>query len=145
VNNSQVREPREDPSDIPPRERWFETDAVIEDRSSKSDASQLPKLPSKSHSPPVPASVPDEDEETEQPTRLVPLQSSAIPSIRDLLAMDGAQDKRSKRKDKKKGGKDANPEEKKKATVEAKVDRDYKRLVDLWLSFNEIDPNVRPA
>jgi hypothetical protein len=47
--------------------------------------------------------------------------------------MDGAQDKRKKRKDKKKGGKGVDPEEKKKVTAEAKADRDYKRSV--FVSF----------
>lgn len=70
----------------------------------------------------------DGDERPSQPTRLVPLQSSAIPSIKDLLAMDGAQNKRKQPKDKKKGGKDDDHKEKKKVTAEAKADRDYKRL-----------------
>lgn len=130
---NQAPESTEEPS-MNPRKRWFETD---EDQRPQPHAS---KTADKAHSPP-PTS---DEEDPEQPTRLVPLQSSAIPSIRDLLAMDGAQDKRKKRKDKKKGGKDINPEEKKKVTAEAKVDRDYKRSAfisyaqgvrcDFWLS-----------
>jgi len=107
----------EEPSTIP-RQRWFATE--------EHDASQIAKSEAKSHSPPPPTS---DEEDPDQPMRLVPLQTSAIPSIRDLLDMDGAQDKRKKRKDKKKGGKDVNPEDKKKVTAEAKADRDYKRSV----------------
>jgi IK cytokine len=114
-----------EPSMIP-RKRWFETD---EDQRPQPDTSKTAE--SKAHSPPPPTS---DEEDSEQPTRLVPLQTSAIPSIRDLLAMDGAQDKRKKRKDKKKGGKDVNPEEKKKVTAEAKVDRDYKRSAFILLA-----------
>jgi IK cytokine len=102
-------------------QRWF-----ADDEEQQPDISQIAPSTSKCHSPPPP---PSDDEEREEPTRLIPLQSSAIPSIRDLLAMDGAQDKRKKRKDKKKSGKDADLEEKKKATAEAKADRDYKRSV----------------
>jgi IK cytokine len=102
--------------------QWFVTD---EDQPPQPDTSKITQPTSKSRSPPP---LTSDDEESEQPTRLVPLQSSAIPSIRDLLVMDGAQDKRKKRKDKKKG-KDVDPEEKKKVTAEAKADRDYKRSV----------------
>lgn len=72
----------------------------------------------------------EQDEEEDQPMRLVPLSSSAIPSAKDLLAMDKAaeaNDKRRKRKqtakDKKEGG------EKTQLTAEAKADRDYQRYV----------------
>jgi hypothetical protein len=118
----QVPELREEPSTIP-GQRWFADD---EDQPPQPDTSQVAKTTSEPHSPPPPMS--DEDEEPQQPTRLVPLQTSAIPSIRDLLAMDGAQDKRKKRKGKNKGGKDVDSEEKKKVTAEARADRDYKRL-----------------
>lgn len=51
--------------------------------------------------------------------------------------MDGAEDKRKMRKNKRKGGKDVNAEEKKKVTAEAKADRDYRRSV--FLPFEEWD------
>lgn len=92
---------------------------------------------------PRPAAIPKRDptrmledgeesgEEEDQPMRLVPLTSSAIPSAKELLAMDKAaeaNDKRRKRKqmtkDKKEGGGD-----KTQLTAEAKVDRDYQRCV----------------
>ena len=78
----------------------------------------------------------DEDiDSDEQPMRLVPLASSVLPSIKDLLAMDKAAnsyDKKKIQRDKKsrKGGDDDNNDnESKKKSLEAKVDRDYKRLV----------------
>ncbi|KAF8967607.1 RED-like protein N-terminal region-domain-containing protein [Flammula alnicola] len=74
----------------------------------------------------------DEDMQDQQPTRLVPLSSSAVPSIKDLLAMDkaaGSYDKKKKRKDKKKGGDgDEDAGESKKKSLEEKIDRDYKKL-----------------
>ena len=59
--------------------------------------------------------------------RLAPLASSAVPSIRDLLAMDQEEEKREKRKAKK---------EKRKGqlTDAAKVDRDYQRYVETFSS-----------
>ncbi|KAF7356518.1 hypothetical protein MVEN_00985300 [Mycena venus] len=86
---------------------------------------------------PTPGPVDEEEEgEVEQPPmRLVPLASSALPSIKDLLAMDEAansSNKWKKKKDKKKGGKgDADDDDaapKKKMTAEVKAERDYKRL-----------------
>lgn len=75
----------------------------------------------------------DEDMDSdEQPMRLAPLASSALPSIKDLLAMDKAAssyDKKKKRNDKKSRGGGDDDDEPKKKSVEAKVDRDYKRLV----------------
>lgn len=77
----------------------------------------------------------DEDMDSdEKPMRLAPLASSVLPSIKDLLAMDKAAssyDKKRIRKDKKskRGGDDDDDNEPKKKSVEAKVDRDYKRLV----------------
>lgn len=120
-------QPSEEPSTIPiPRGGWFTT-----------DEDQSPNPPPQSHSPSAPRdpSPPEEGEDSEpeqQPTRLVPLSSSALPSIRDLLAADEAQDKNKKWKNKnkeKKGGsgKEVDSEEKKKATAEAKAERDYKR------------------
>lgn len=64
----------------------------------------------------------EEDEEGDVPTRLQPLSSSAVPSIREILAMDEQAEKEKKRKAKK---------EKKgrKLDTEGKVERDYQRYV----------------
>ncbi|SJL04031.1 uncharacterized protein ARMOST_07388 [Armillaria ostoyae] len=101
-----------------------------------------PPVTSQSKSPldvvPAPApiplpSVPDEEEEEDNddhPVRLVPLESSALPSIKDFLLMDqtaGSAEKRRKRKEKNKGAKEAVGESKK-LNAEAKADRDYKKL-----------------
>ncbi|KAK0188664.1 hypothetical protein F5146DRAFT_1140209 [Armillaria mellea] len=82
---------------------------------------------------PIPLpSVPDEDEEEDdddRPVRLVPLESSALPSIKDFLLMDKTaetSEKRRKRKEKNKGAKEATGESKK-LNAEAKADRDYKK------------------
>ncbi|THH27747.1 hypothetical protein EUX98_g6447 [Antrodiella citrinella] len=64
----------------------------------------------------------EDDDEPQAPMRLVPLASSSIPSIKDILAMDDAAQKEQKRRAKK---------EKKKAAplnAEGKIDRDYQRL-----------------
>ncbi|KAK0239148.1 hypothetical protein EDD85DRAFT_732762, partial [Armillaria nabsnona] len=83
---------------------------------------------------PIPLpSVPDEEEEEDnddRPIRLVPLESSALPSIKDFLLMDQtaeSAEKRRKRKEKNKGAKEAVGESKK-LNAEAKADRDYKKL-----------------
>ena len=84
----------------------------------------------------------DEEEEVEQPMRLVPLSSSALPSIKDFLAMDqaaGSYDKKNKRKNKKKAGGTGdsdNDEGQKQKSVEAKVDRDYKRSIPILFFHN---------
>jgi hypothetical protein len=68
----------------------------------------------------------------EQPARLVPLESSALPSIKDFLALDEAaesSERRRKRKEKRKGGKGNELGEKVKLTTDAKVERDYKKYV----------------
>ncbi|KDR80701.1 hypothetical protein GALMADRAFT_241103 [Galerina marginata CBS 339.88] len=76
-----------------------------------------------------------EGAEESRPMRLAPLASSALPSIKEFLAMDKAADsyeKKRKRKDKKKSGRgdddDDDESSTKKKDVEAKVERDYKRL-----------------
>jgi IK cytokine len=53
--------------------------------------SAVPQLPPSNHTPQV-------DEEEEESLRLKPLESSALPSIRDFLAMDAAAEKEDKRK-----------------------------------------------
>ncbi|KAF9047023.1 hypothetical protein BDZ89DRAFT_1058082 [Hymenopellis radicata] len=72
-----------------------------------------------------------QEEEEDVPMRLVPLEGSSVPSIKDLLALDqaaGSAGKKRKRKEKNKGKKDDSEDAKKASTTEAKVDRDYKRL-----------------
>ncbi|KAJ7446710.1 RED-like protein N-terminal region-domain-containing protein [Mycena latifolia] len=114
-------------TDAPPLRKWFEDD----EPEPLSSSSKLPLAPV-NVKPPVHSADDDEEGELEQPTRLVPLASSALPSIKDLLAMDKAansSDKWKKRKDKKKSGKDeGDTTSKPKMTAEVKVERDYKRL-----------------
>ncbi|KAJ7696578.1 hypothetical protein B0H17DRAFT_402130 [Mycena rosella] len=120
----------EEPAPAP--RKWFEDDEPDPLPSS----SKLP-LPRVDDKPPLPPGEDDEEGELEQPTRLVPLTSSALPSIKDLLAMDKAansSEKWKKRKDKKKSGKDDEEDEapskpsKQKMSAEVKAERDYKRL-----------------
>jgi len=113
----------------PPARKWFEEDEP--DPPPSTSKLPLPSVPDK----PAPHPV-DEDEEGEvEQMRLVPLASSALPSIKDLLAMDEAansSNKWKKKKDKKKSGKgDADEDDaapKKKMSAEVKAERDYKRL-----------------
>jgi IK cytokine len=114
--------------------RWIETEEP-EPTSEKQEA-----LPSTLELYPPPTQAEERDHEGEgheQLTQLVPLASSALPSIKDFLAMDkaaGGHGKRKKRKGgKQEDGKVGNADSKKKAT-EAKVERDYKRLV-IYSSF----------
>ncbi|KAF9497142.1 hypothetical protein BDN71DRAFT_1588487 [Pleurotus eryngii] len=98
-------------------------------------------LPQDSQPPPLPIveAVPlghqgeaEEDGEVEEaPMRLQPLESSALPSIKDFLAMDeaaGKDAKRRKRKEKKKAGGGGGEGEGSTMTAEARAERDYKRL-----------------
>lgn len=67
---------------------------------------------------------------TPEPTRLAPLASSALPSIRDVLAADEAlelEDKRKARREKKKAGGGGGSEDKN-VSKEAKLNRDYQKL-----------------
>lgn len=114
--------------------RWIETDAPKPTETARAVQQPLNINSRRSPSPSHQLSDEGEDMESEKPMRLVPLSSSAVPSIKDLLAMDkaaGAYSKNKKRKDKKKPGEgdddDANG---KKKTLEEKVDRDYKRSVN---------------
>ncbi|KAJ6591477.1 hypothetical protein DFH09DRAFT_1358064 [Mycena vulgaris] len=119
----------EEPTEAAGPRKWFEDDEPAPAPSS----SKLP-LPPVNDKPPPRAEDDDEEGELEQPTRLVPLASSALPSIKDLLAMDKAansSDKWKKRKEKKKSGKDEADDAappKQKMTAEVKAERDYKRL-----------------
>jgi IK cytokine len=75
-----------------------------------------------------------EDEETDIPTRLVPLASSVMPSIRDLLDADKATAKSHRKRKKRKGNGEGDEDdggesnEKGKISAEARAERDYKRL-----------------
>lgn len=128
-------EERDEPSSSMAPQRWI-----------PSDETELPSTkpsippPSKVTTQSPPSShkaVSDDEAEDNQPMRLVPLSSSVLPSIKDFLAMDQAadmSDKKKKRKNKKKAGTDDdNNEGQKQKSVEAKVDRDYKRLIPILI------------
>ena len=124
-------EERDESSSSTAPQRWIPTD---ETEPSRTKPSIPPLSKVATQSPPSSHKVVSEDEvEDDQPMRLVPLSSSALPSIKDFLAMDqaaGSYDKKNKRKNKKKTGTgDDNNEGQKQKSVEAKVDRDYKRLI----------------
>ncbi|KAF8915989.1 RED-like protein N-terminal region-domain-containing protein [Mucidula mucida] len=105
---------------------WF-------DEPSKSPEPATSASESRSLPPRVPLPTDDDggqEEDADVPMRLVPLEGSSVPSIKELLALDqavGSADKKRKRKEKNKGKKD-DSEGANKASTEAKVDRDYKRL-----------------
>ena len=114
--------------------RWVETDEPIFQESARAIKQPLNSNSHRSPSPSQQLSDGDEDMESGKPMRLVPLSGSAVPSIKDLLAMDkaaGAYSKNKKRKDKKKSTAEddegTNSTNSKKKTLEEKVDRDYKR------------------
>lgn len=121
---------------VMPRGRWFATDEP-ENPIALPTISDIPDslIPN--------SSLREDDADAEELevepstiTRLQPLQSSALPSIKDFLAMDeaaGQLDKRRKRKDKgaKGGGEGDGVGESKKMTAEVKAERDYKRFVSL--------------
>ncbi|KAJ4481819.1 RED-like protein N-terminal region-domain-containing protein [Lentinula lateritia] len=107
--------------------QWFVTDEQMGKSPSIEDKSPSGPTPgpSVSHPPPIEEAQASDEE---QLTRLVPLSSSAVPSIKELLAIDEAAeaaDKKHKRKNKKKGGDGAGS---KKLDAEAKANRDYQRL-----------------
>lgn len=89
-------------SSATPRRGWFDKDAAEPEPESEPDASP-PKAPTEQ---PTPIPEARDEAEEEQLARLAPLTSSAIPSIRDFLAMDEAvekEEKRKARKEKRKG------------------------------------------
>ena len=140
-NVAQVARETEKRYDPTPAQRWIPTDE-IEPLHTKPPIPPLSDTTTRS--PPSSHKVVSEDEsEDEQPMRLVPLSSSALPSIKDFLAMDqaaGSSDKKRKRKNKKKAGAkddddddiDEGPKQK---SVQTKVDRDYKRSIPLLFSI----------
>ncbi|KAH9935071.1 hypothetical protein B0H21DRAFT_825673 [Amylocystis lapponica] len=112
-----------------------------DDESESEQDDERPRSRSRSRSAPRADPVPlsdaeDGEEEEERPVRLQPLASSALPSIRDLLAMDSAADKgkRRTRKNKKKDADTDTDKDKDKREAGAgkvskdKIERDYKRL-----------------
>ncbi|KAJ3815262.1 hypothetical protein F5876DRAFT_85871 [Lentinula aff. lateritia] len=108
--------------------QWFVTNEQMKESPGIADQSPLGPTPgpSVSHPPPIEEAHASDEE---QLTRLVPLFSSAVPSIKELLAIDEAAesaDKKHKRKNKKKGGDGAGS---KKLDAEAKANRDYQRSV----------------
>lgn len=116
--------------------RWFITDEQPE-----ADNSHLASALEQS----IPPALEDREasDEEPEPTRLVPLSSSAIPSIKELLALNDEAEasninKKHKRKNKKKGDGDGS----KKLDAEAKVNRDYQRSVMLFYFLNSILTSV---
>ena len=88
----------------PSRRGWFDNDA------GESEPEPEPEMPPPKAPAEQPTPIPEAGVETEeeQLARLAPLTSSAIPSIRDFLAMDEAvekEEKRKARKEKRKGRK----------------------------------------
>ncbi|KAF8518036.1 RED-like protein N-terminal region-domain-containing protein, partial [Hysterangium stoloniferum] len=96
--------------------RWFDDD----------DTASIGLSKMRTPTPPPKAPEPAEQDHEEQTARLAPLASSALPSIRDFLAMDTqveAREKRKAKKEKKRGDK------KEKDSLEVKVNRDYQKYV----------------
>jgi IK cytokine len=85
----------------PSRRGWFDDDAA------ESEPEPEPEMPPPKAPAQQPTPIPEAGVETEeeQLARLAPLTSSAIPSIRDFLAMDEAVEKEEKRKARKEKGK----------------------------------------
>ena len=130
-NMPQVTRETDESSSSTAPQRWIPSDET-EPLRTKPSIPPLSKVTPQS--PPSSHRVVSEDEaEDDQPMRLVPLSSSALPSIKDFLAMDqaaGSYDNKKKRKNKKKAGSDDDDNEgQKQKSVEAKVDRDYKRSI----------------
>ena len=87
---------------VPSRRGWFDNDAA------ESEPEPEPEAPPPKAEQPTPILEAGVETEEEQLARLAPLTSSAIPSIRDFLAMDEAvekEEKRKARKEKRKGKK----------------------------------------
>jgi IK cytokine len=113
---------------------------ALSDHKSESESASLPTRPKwfdepKELTPPPAPEQPlqtkepiREEVEDEQPMRLIPLASSAVPSIKDMLAMDQAAEKDEKRKARKEKRK-----QKQELTAEGKASRDYQKYVTLFL------------
>ena len=113
--------------------KWFDDAPQSEQPKSSTETATQVKANSPPPPPPPPPPPDLEEGEEETPMRLVPLASSAVPSISDLLAMDEAAEKETKRKarkEKKKG----------KGGGGDKIDRDYQRWVrisEIWVRFGD--------
>ncbi|RXW23876.1 hypothetical protein EST38_g1969 [Candolleomyces aberdarensis] len=133
-----VEDEEEDPSSSTRPKQWIsieEDGAILRSKS--------PEPPRSASPPPEPSSskaafrnpeAEDGEMDEDVPMKLVPLASSALPSVRDFLDMDRAATsswKNKKRKDKKKSGQDSNPQT---ANAEAKAERDYKRYFHILVS-----------
>lgn len=97
-HKSPRQEPQAESAIVPPRKGWFEDAAGPKPE-------KLP-TPGPAEQPPLPEPPAEVEAEEEKGGRLAPLNSSAMPSIRDFLAMDEAEEKAEKRrarKEKKKG------------------------------------------
>lgn len=122
--NEDKAEAWDEASDPPPlKGKWIEVDEPGASAPAQSTLVEQSRVSSSEPPPPRGSASPEREdgEEEEQFTRLAPLASSAIPSIKELLAMDDEverKEKRKARKEKKKGN----------LTAEGKVDRDYQRL-----------------
>ncbi|KAH9066708.1 RED-like protein N-terminal region-domain-containing protein [Lactarius vividus] len=95
-HKSPRQEPQAENAVVPPRRGWFD------DAAEPAPEKQPSPVPAE---PPAPEPV-EVEAEDEKGGRLAPLNSSAMPSIRDFLAMDEAEknaEKRRARKEKKKG------------------------------------------
>jgi len=109
--------------------RWFATESTEAAQTTLSHGEERNAISHPTTSAVAQSGKEDDEDEDERPSRLVPLESSALPSIKDLLAMDEASAPKKRRK--RKGAKGEEHNEKKKVSAEVKAERDYKRLV-LW-------------
>ncbi|KAG6918989.1 hypothetical protein DXG01_010228 [Tephrocybe rancida] len=132
--------PRDHDMDDGPSRRWIDTGSPEpEAEPSKPDLlKSVLAASSAAAGPSQPEEMEEGEEDEERPMRLVPLASSALPSIKDFLAAEGAASGAGKRRKRKGGaggekggekkGADPSDEGKKKQNAEAKAERDYKRL-----------------
>ncbi|THV02469.1 hypothetical protein K435DRAFT_716906 [Dendrothele bispora CBS 962.96] len=131
-DNKILEDSRQDVTELPVTPgNWFKTD-VPEPAGEPSEPIPKPALDSKLAQRSEQSGYVEDGEasDDEQPMRLVPLSGSALPSIKDFLAIDEAAeaaDKKRKRKEKRKGIK-SDDSVQKQLSAEAKANRDYQRL-----------------
>ncbi|KAG6895808.1 hypothetical protein C0992_012360, partial [Termitomyces sp. T32_za158] len=115
-----------------PNRKWFDTGShKPEPEPSKPELLRSVLASSSTVAPPRQTETEEREDEgdEERPMRLVPLTSSALPSIKDFLAAEKAASGSGKWKKRKgKEGKEDTKEGGKKKNAEAKADKDYKRL-----------------
>lgn len=120
--------------EIAPNRKWIDTGSPEpEPEPSKPELLKSVLVSSSADAPPSRVETEEKEDEgnEERPMRLVPLSSSALPSIKDFLAAEKAASgsgKWRKRKGEEGKGKGDSKEGGKKKNTDAKVDRDYKRL-----------------